>query len=63
MGLLSHYVAYRIGKRRERKEWESYVEVQESRPRNTQCTFYEDLCRPRGSCPRETIYECVYDED
>lgn len=63
MGLLSNYIAYRYGKRRERKTWEAYRAEEELRPVDRECIHYSSLCGPRGACPRHLIYQCVYDEE
>ena len=62
MGLLTNYVSYRLGRRRERSEWKEYAAQEELSPKDDKCIFFSDLCTPRGSCPRDTTYQCVYDE-
>ena len=57
MGLLSHYVAYRVGRRREQKKH------QKSRsgdfvPMNSLCLNY-DYCTERKSCINEG--DCIYE--
>ena len=63
MGILSSYVAYKIGKSRERNKWETFVESQKDIPVNRECIYFSSLCGPRGSCPRHSIHQCMYDEE
>lgn len=57
MGLLSTYVAYRIGKRSGRKK-EQNREQQTYSPMSAQCIHY-DYCSARGGCLELT--ECEYE--
>jgi hypothetical protein len=57
MGLLSTYVAYRLGKRSERRE-NARQACEAQAPTNSQCIHY-DYCSARGACLELT--ECEYE--
>ena len=58
MGLLSHIVAYQIGKRRGKRQ--VLPVVVEQHEGNPQCVNYESFCRGYGSCDG---MECNYEHD
>jgi len=55
MGLLSHYIAYKFGKRRVSKQYErsSQQEAKDQR-----CIDYH-YCKARGGCP--DLLSCTYE--
>ncbi len=58
MGLLSTYVAYRLGKRSERRDNARRGAQETFSPTNAQCVHY-DYCSARGACLELT--ECEYE--
>lgn len=58
MGLLSTYVAYRLGKRSERRTADREQERTYSHPMSQHCIHY-DYCTAREQCPEFT--ECEYE--
>jgi len=59
MGLLTNYIAYRIGKRSERKQCQKNDDDRQTfSPMSAQCVHY-DYCSARGGCLEFT--ECEYE--
>ena len=58
MGLFSHYVAYRIGRRRAERRAERAVDDIDER--DPDCVNYAVFCRSYGSCDGQA---CEYTDD
>lgn len=58
MGLLSLYMAYRLGRRSERREEASWSVSDETRRADRHCVNY-DYCSARGACL--DLVECEYE--
>ena len=57
MGLITTYIAYKVGKRRGERDTE-VVYVNDSR--DPECLNYESFCKNFGSCDGQ---ECEYDDE
>lgn len=56
MGLISNFVAYKVGKSRGRREERQELDID---TRDPDCLNYPIFCRQYGSCDGQT---CEYDE-